>query len=130
MSFDITFVDGDIAWPLTFSSGDQLLVQRLNTRLSVEYGSWPLDTATGVPWVEWIGTPPDNVVIEDVLRREIESVEGVSRVVTIKSEFDVAAGIYRVTCSVELDNSARVSLGFGLSRSEGVVQLGILPLSP
>lgn len=73
--------DGDLPVLPTHAAGIDIVMQRVRIRLSTHRGDWPLDTAEGLPYVEWLAQKP--VLVQTVgalLKREIEAVAGVAKV--------------------------------------------------
>ena len=121
--------DGDLYWPMTLVSGDKMLAQRMMLRLETGVGSWALDLASGLPWLEWVGATGLNFdIVQDYLRREIEDMVEVERVLFIKAT-PQTSGTVNVEMRVLLRSESTVGVQTELSASRGVLRLAILPLS-
>lgn len=90
LTYDIALgVDGDLPVRIRHIAGFDLIVQRVARRLRTFLGEWRPDHRVGLPFFAWAAQrPPDVAGIGAVIRREIESVPGVSRVDDFAGTFD------------------------------------------
>lgn len=84
---DLMLRDGQ----LVLVSGTEAIRQDLAVRLRWFKGEWFLDRRTGVPWFQSIlGHKADDITIERVLRRVIQTTPGVEAIVSFSIARDVA----------------------------------------
>lgn len=79
MPIDCKLVDGDLQHLNTLISGDDVIYQRAEIRLRTFLGEWILDTAKGIPYIEWSGRKSDLTAISLLIKAELEGITGVAR---------------------------------------------------
>lgn len=85
-SRDIDLSTGD----LQLTSGSEALLQRIERTLLTFKGEFEFDTRIGVPWRDIFTRPARLSRIKSVIRRAIESVDGVDGVLDLVLSFDGA----------------------------------------
>lgn len=127
MSFDIGLdKDGDLPIHPVHITGDDLILQRIRSRLLTFAGEWVLDDTVGMDFIRWRGTKPVPLVeIQGTTRQEIEAVPGVERVTT--DEITLSNdGEVRYTASVQLASNTTVNLTFESRAPSTNAQPGIV----
>ena len=124
--------DGDLPEIPALGAGLEAIEQRVRVRLMTHLGDWPLDTAAGMPYIDWLAQKPPRVqTIGALIKREIEGVEGVSKVTGWRAVQDgdtlsFSATIWTMEGAVDVKltpfgKDFNVSVGFTLRfRSRGV----------
>lgn len=133
--------DLDLYFPLTLIEGVDLVVQRIRVRLLTQLGTWPLDLAQGLPYLQWmeLAAPPIQE-IKDYFRRELETTPGVVSVrnlaviqegtkLRVFAEIDIVEDLdlYQQRGFVPTAGDVTLTLNAGLNRS-GLQAVAILPL--
>jgi len=120
----------DIQMPLSRVYGYELAAQRIRVRLSTQLGTWPADTALGLPYLDWLdaATPP-LASIESNMRRAIEGVPGVDRVREMSVTFDVNTGLVSVRGVVVYADVGAIQTLIQIGQA-GVLTVAALPLAP
>ena len=96
---DICLVDSS----LQLTQGVDSRKQHLEIRLKTFLGEWFLDTTVGVPFIQRLFEKknPDNLLIQSVLRPEIEATPGITAINNISFKIDRAARKLDITINVE-----------------------------
>lgn len=129
-------INEDGSLPLTFGfiTGADLILQRVAIRLRTFLGEWQLDTAVGLPYLEWVQQkPPDVDGIGAVIRAQVLGVPGVIRFDSFTGTFDVETRSLRYDGSIIIDNELEATLTvlpFGPegNASTAVVSLAVSPI--
>lgn len=125
--FDLALDEnGDLRMPATFIKDRDVIVQAARVRLSTQIGSWPLDTAVGLPFREWLeaAAPPLESIRSNV-QREYAGIDGVAAVRDVVVDFDEATGIVDIAATLELEDGGSLRLGAGLGAA-GVLTVAVL----
>lgn len=100
-------------YAMSLVEDDEAIKQRLLIRLMIFKGEWFLDTDLGLPYYQTIfqkGVTKE--VVDTVIKREIESVEGVSRIVSFSSTLNNATRAYSCdfVCKTTTGDTIEVNL--------------------
>ena len=107
---------GDLPITAGLLTGDRLIAQRIRARLTRWLGEDLLDRRLGLPYLAWLQARPQPIAeIAALVRREIESVPGVTRVV----DFEISGP----TTAQRISISATV-----LTASQAEIAVTVLPL--
>jgi hypothetical protein len=118
--------DGDLRMPAAFITGRDALIQAARIRLSTQIGSWPLDTALGLPFREWLeAVAPPIASIQSNAQRELAGLAGVRAVRDVTVAFNEDTGVIDLGASLELDDGGRFRLGIQLG-AVGVLTVAVL----
>lgn len=101
-------------------TGDNEVLQRLWIRLNRELGEWFLNTEVGLPWYQngygMLGSKPSRKNDIDLLiRREINTTEGVSQILKYNTIYTTASREYAVYCLIELESQRTIDITFGVN---------------
>lgn len=101
-------------------TGDNEVLQRLWIRLNRELGEWFLNTEVGLPWYQngygMLGSKPSRKNDIDLLiRREINTTEGVSQILKYNTIYTTASREYAVYCLIELESQRTIDVTFGVN---------------
>jgi len=118
--------DGDLPVFPVHGRGIDVIAQRVKIRLLTHRGDFALQGAEGMPYGEWVQqVPPDVAGIGALLRREIETTEGVRRVEDWTESF--AAGVLRFSGQVYTEEGELevevTPIGFGGNQGLGAVRV-------
>lgn len=97
--------DGDLFSQNGFIRGEAEIIQAVKIRIRRHLGEWVLDPSAGIPYVEWTegtSTVVDET-IEDVIRSEVEDVQGVLEVLSITAELNALDETYRIEANVLIE---------------------------
>ena len=96
---DIVVVNND----LVFTEGVDSRRQHLEIRLRTFLTEWFLDTTVGVPFIQQLFEKknPDNLLINAVLRPEIEKTPGITAINSISFDVNRATRLLQVTIEVQ-----------------------------
>ena len=102
-----------VGYAMSLIDGDEAIKQRLIIALQIFKGEWFLDTDLGVPYYQTIfqkGVTKD--VVDSILKRKIEDVEGISRIVSFTSTLNNATRDYTCTfvCKTTTNDTIEVTL--------------------
>ena len=101
-------------------TGDNEVLQRLWIRLNRELGEWFLNTEVGLPWYQngygMLGSKPSRKNDIDLLiRREINTTEGVNQILKYNTIYTTASREYAVYCLIELESQRTIDVTFGVN---------------
>ena len=108
--------DNDIEvvnYAMSLIEEDEAIKQRLLVALQIFKGEWFLDTDLGVPYFQTIFQKGvTKGVVDSILKRKIEAVEGVSRIVSFTSTLNNATRDYSCTfvCKTTTNETITVTL--------------------
>jgi len=100
-------------YAMSVIDGDEAIKQRLLVHLLIFKGEWFLDTDLGIPYYQTIfqkGVSKDTV--DAILKREIEGVEGISRITSFTSALNSATREYtcNFVCKTDTGGTIEVNL--------------------
>ena len=96
---DLDVTEGDV----TLLEGEDATAQYIRTRLRTFLGEWFLDQRIGVPYFESILVKNADVrVIESILRRTINTTDGVDTVENLTFDFDGVTRKLDITAEIRL----------------------------
>lgn len=121
--------NGDIPITAQRVLGEDLVIQRIEIRFRTFLGEYLLDTAQGLPYLEWTQTFPVPLdQIRDAFANEIATCPGVLSLDSITATFDETA--QRVTidaqATLEADSSLEISAQVGTSTDGEVGRVAVL----
>lgn len=97
---DLLFEGGD----LVFTSGEEAIKQDIRARLLFFRGEWFMDEDIGLPYfTDILVKSPNFLVINSVIRTELENTPGVNEVKSLELTFDSNLRKLTVTWSVSTD---------------------------
>lgn len=97
--------DGDLFSQNGFIRGEAEIIQAVKIRIRRHLGEWVLNPSAGVPYIEWsegTSTVVDET-IEDVIRSEVEGVQGVIEVLSITAELNALDETYTIEANVLIE---------------------------
>ena len=109
--------NGDLPKVTTHTRGWLAVVQRVQFRLSTFQGEWILDTAAGLPYLQWRSQKKPNLgEIGAKVQRDVLATPGVLRLVSFSGEFFPAEQRIQFDIALEVedvgDTTQVVSLSF------------------
>jgi len=103
--------DGDIEFPLRFTTGTEAVAQGVQVRLGDIKGENFLDQSLGVPWSEIVGQKPNLPRTRAILRKVIAAAPGVSRIESMVATFDPRARRLAVTADIRTTDDLLLTMG-------------------
>ena len=97
LEHDLTIVNGRLA---TIDTSNEV-AQNVKIRLMTYEGEWFLDVDLGVPWFQQILGKKDASLAELLVRKEINSTTGVSKIVSMNPLFDYATRNFSVYTKIQ-----------------------------
>lgn len=99
MAYDLQLENGDLRWPPRVIQGLDQLQQRLTIKLQTFVGEWPLDTAAGLPILDWVSGPtrPSVETVGAILRQAILATDGVDFISEWSGSFDATTQTFSFT---------------------------------
>ena len=106
---DLDITNGDV----TLLSGEDATAQYLVTRLRTFLGEWFLDSRIGIPYFESILIKNADIrVIQSIIRRAIETTDGIDSVVNMDFDFDGATRQLDITAEIKLKEGGTFEFTF------------------
>jgi len=118
--YDVGLVDGDLPSRSSHIRGFDVIVQRVDRKLRTFLGEYIADASVGLPFREWIAQKPPLVdTIGAIVRRAIETVPGVIRVIDWTGSLDTGTRTLSYSGTIHTsDGDVTISLApFGVVRS-------------
>lgn len=117
LAFNYIGQTGDLASPGKFVTGEAAIEQNVRIRLRFLEGSWFLDEALGIPYIDTILIKnPDMLLVESIFRQAVESTTGIQSVETMDLSLDA-------TRKLTVSFTATMDTGQALVFSPFVIQV-------
>lgn len=104
-----------------FVDSPQAVAQAIQTTLALFQGEWFIDTSAGVPWLTQIVGFNTQVLYDDVIKKKVQQVQGVTSIDSYSSTLDRVSRLLTVNMTVTTDFSGRrivvdtvVQVGYGV----------------
>lgn len=112
MTYDVKLgPDGDIFPTRQIVTGEDLVLQRMEIRFRTFAGEYLLDTAQGLPYLEWVQTFPVPLdQIRDAFANEIATCPGVASLDSISATFNDATERVTIDAQATLEAGAEVDI--------------------
>lgn len=108
VDFELDEVTGNLIFPLRLISGPRKIAQSVRIQLRTWLGEWFLDLDHGVPYLTGVLGRQRVEMVEQVLRQQVLSVNGVRRITRFALDMDVAARHAAVRFAAEVDGGETI----------------------